>query len=80
MGTTLRTNVVAAGEDCPAVTRIFLQGTDPNDGAEYWNVSCGTAGDYAVITKAGEEARVMRCEAAKSVTGLDCFTAFETQR
>lgn len=78
--TTLRTNVVQAGEECPAVTRTFFQGTNPNDGAEYWNVSCGTGGDYAVVTRAGQDAQVMRCEAARGITGVDCFTAFEAQR
>lgn len=77
--TTLRTNVVSAGEECPAVTRAFFQGTDPDDGTEYWNVACGTSGDYMVMMGAGE-ARVMTCEAAKGVTGVDCFTAFEPQR
>ena len=75
--TTLRTNVVQAGEDCPAVTRTFRQGTSANDGGEYWNVSCGAAGDYAVVMRAGQDAQVMRCEAAKARTGVDCFTAFE---
>lgn len=73
--TTLRTNVVQAGEDCPAVTRTFRQGTDAN-GAEYWNISCEATGDYAVVMRAGQDAQVMRCEAAKTVTGVDCFTAF----
>ena len=78
--TTFRTDVVSAGQDCPAVTRTFFQGTDPNDGTEYWNVACGTSGDYAILTKAGEDARVMRCAAARDVTGVECFTAFETPR
>jgi len=77
--TTLRTNVVSAGQDCPAVTRTFFQGTGPNDGAEYWNVACGTSGDYTVMVGAGET-RVLSCGAAKAVTGVDCFTAFEAQR
>ena len=74
--TTFRTNVVSAGQDCPAVTRAFFQGTDPNDGAEYWNVSCGTSGDYAIVTRAGEDARVMTCAAARDATGVECFVAF----
>ena len=79
--TTLRTDVVSAGNDCPAVTRAFFQGADPAEGTEYWNVACGTSGDYAIVTKAGEDARVMTCAAARDVTGVDCFTAFEeTQR
>ena len=77
--TTFRTDVVSAGKNCPAVTRTFFQGTDPNDGTEYWNVACGTSGDYTVMVGAGE-ARVMNCQAAKGVTGVDCFTAFEAQR
>lgn len=77
--TTLRTNVVSAGQECPAVTRTFFQGTDPDDGTEYWNVACGTSGDYTVMVGAGET-QVMRCGAAKGVTGVDCFTAFEAQR
>lgn len=73
--TTLRTNVVSAGEECPAVTRTFFQGTDPNDGTEYWNVACGTSGDYTIMVGAGDT-HVMSCAAAKGVTGVDCFTAF----
>ena len=75
--TTLRTNVVSAGQDCPAVTLTFFQGTDANDGTEYWNVTCGASGDYAILTKAGEDPRVMGCAAARDATGVDCFTAFE---
>ena len=78
--TTLRTDIVTAGEDCPAITRTFRQGTNPSDGAEYWNVSCGAAGDFAVVTGGSDNARVMRCETAKGVTGVDCFTAFEAAR
>ena len=78
--TTLRTNVVSAGQDCPAVTETFFQGTHPNDGTEYWNVACGTSGDYAIMTRAGEDARAMSCAAARNVTGVDCFIAFEPQQ
>jgi len=77
--TTFRTNVVSAGKNCAAVTRTFFQGTDSTDGTEYWNVACGSSGDYVVMVGVGD-AHVMSCGDAKGVTGVDCFTAFEAER
>ncbi len=77
--TTLRTDVVATGADCPAITRTFRQGVNA-DGGEFWNISCGAAGDYVVVLKAGQDAQVMRCDAARGVTGADCFTVLEAPR
>ena len=68
--------MIAAGFDCPALTRTFQQGLDPATDLEYWNVSC-TSGDYVVTFGAGVEPAATTCTEARSTTGVDCFTAFE---
>lgn len=75
-GTTLRSAVVAAGFDCPTLTRTFHQGIDADTDTEYWNVSCAS-GDYVVTFGAGTEPVAETCADMRSTTGVDCFTAFE---
>ena len=75
-GTTLRSAVIAAGFDCPALTRTFNQGIDTDTDTEYWNVSCAS-GDYVVTFGAGLEPVAATCAEARRTTGIDCFTAFE---
>ena len=58
---TLRAVVVSADERCSSVTRTCHRGTDPNNGQQFWNVSCADGGDFAVTIERGGSTRVMSC-------------------
>jgi hypothetical protein len=66
-------------EECPNVSRTFYQGSD-REGNATWNVRCTHGTDYAVLVKPDGATRVLPCEMLERVTGVRCFTPFDSQR
>ena len=74
--TTLAGILQTSGKPCAEVSRSFLQGTDEENQAAYWNAECSGGETYVIQIPPSNQTRVLECKIMEMI-GVKCFTRLE---
>jgi len=74
--TTLAGILQTSGKTCETVSRSFLQGTDKENQAAYWNAECSGGETYVIQIPPSNKTRDLECKIMEMI-GVKCFTRFD---